>query len=97
MSALSLLLGLVCVVIFPSPQVRNHPGVVLAPASAACTLSCLWHCLGWSPAEGGLEEMGPQEKARLRHVVLARSAWVYLWETWSQFGELFLKWCLLHN
>lgn len=34
---------LVCVVIFPSPWVRNHFGVVLSPVWTACTLPSLWH------------------------------------------------------
>ena len=47
--------GLVCVVIFLSPQGRNHFLSGADPVRAACILPHLWHLSGWIPAKGGLE------------------------------------------
>lgn len=43
--------GLLCVVLFPSPWGRSHFGVVLAPVGAACTLPGSWHHFVWAPAK----------------------------------------------
>ena len=55
--------GLVCVVIFPSPQGKSHFGVVLAPLRATCTLPGFWHYVGGGVAlaMGLLEGTDPQE------------------------------------
>lgn len=64
-------LGLVCVVVFPSPQGPSPCGVVSAPVEAACTPSCLWHSFGWTAAEGMLEGVGPREVTRAECTVSA--------------------------
>ena len=47
--------GLVCVVIFPSPWSQNHFRVRLAPAGAACTLPDLGTIFGWALVKSILE------------------------------------------
>lgn len=64
--------GLVCVVLFPSPQGLGPCGVVLAPVGAACVLPCLRHGFGWTPAKVMLEGAGPQDITRAEFMVLAR-------------------------
>lgn len=48
-------IGLVCILISPSPWNRSHFGVMLAPVGVACTLPDLWHHFGWALAKGLLE------------------------------------------
>ena len=53
--------GLMCVVIFLSPQGRSHFGVILAPVRAICTLPGFWHFFEGAVAKGILGRAGLQE------------------------------------
>ena len=54
--------GLVHIVIFPSPWGWSDFEVVLALVRAAYTLLSLWHCFGIAPAKDIWEGSGLQEK-----------------------------------
>ena len=71
------IVGLVCVVIFPSVQGRNHAGVVLAPVRAACTLLGMWHRFGCSPDKGMLNGVDLQENAEVVCLVSGKSKLVH--------------------
>ena len=50
--------GLLCTVIFPSPQSRSHFGVVLLPVRATCALPGLQYHFEWAVVKGILEIRG---------------------------------------